>query len=363
MRPGDPMRAGRAAPGGSVALLALATAVPRFVILQGEAEALAARVFRAHPALFERLRPAFANAGIDRRFSCVPLEWYLSPHGWPERTALYVEHAMALCEAAARGCLERAGMAPDCVDAVVTVSSTGVATPSLDARLVDRLGLRQDVVRLPVFGLGCAGGALGLARASALAAAMPGRRVLFLTVELCGLNFREADVSRSNVIATALFGDGAAGALLCTEGDGPRITGAAERTWPGTLDVMGWRVEADGLGVVFSQDIPTLIRQRLRPAAEAALAGQGLSLSQIDRFVCHPGGTKVVQALEAAFDLAEGGLDSAREILRSYGNMSAPTVLFVLERVLAEARGRPARHLLTAMGPGFSAGFVTLEER
>lgn len=327
-----------------------------------------ARLFAAQgqTELFERLRPAYANAGIDQRYSCVPLSWYGEPHGWRERTALYIDNALDLAVEASWACLGRSGLGTEDMDAVVTISTTGIATPSLDALVIERMALRPDVTRLPVFGLGCAGGVLGVARAAALARAMPGRRVLLVVVELCGLTFRPADPSKSNIVATALFGDGAAAAVLSTEGDGPSITGTGEYTWPGTLDVMGWRVEDDGLGVLFSQDIPTIVRNRMGPAAAHVLAGEGLTFGDIDGFVCHPGGAKVIVALEDAFALPEGGLDVAREVLRRHGNMSAPTVLFVLERTLArdvarDVGGAFRRYLLTALGPGFTAGFVLLE--
>jgi alkylresorcinol/alkylpyrone synthase len=213
-------------------------------------------------------------------------------------------------------------------------------------------------MRLPVFGLGCAGGVLGLARAASLARAHPGARVLFLVVELCALTFRKRDQSKSNIIATALFGDGAAAALLDAEAEGPALAAWGEYTWPDSLDVMGWDITDDGLGVLFSRDIPTLVRTQFREAADGFLRGRGLTLADIDGFICHPGGAKVITALEDSFGIPEGTLDEARAVLRQYGNMSAATVMFVLERMLAR-RGR--RSLMTALGPGFTAGFLTLE--
>ena len=368
--------AGAAAP---VRLLALATAVPERELAQGEVEAFAAGVFSGESQRFQRLRPAFTNAGVARRRACVPLAWMSESHGWAERARVFAEHAVPLAEQVARACLAGAGLGADDVDAVVAVSSTGVAVPSLDALLVERMGLRRNVERLPIFGLGCAGGVSGLARAAAMARARPQTRVLFLAVELCSPTFRRADTSKSNIIAAALFGDGAAGAILSAEGDcvaeaparmrRPSVIGWAEHTWPDTLDVMGWRIEDDGFGVLFSRDIPAIVTERLRSAAEEALSAHGLGLADIDRFVCHPGGTKVVAALEDAFALSPGALDDARAVLREYGNMSAPSVMFVLERALARERARrirrprprPERWLLSALGPGFTASFLILE--
>lgn len=340
-------------------LLALSQAVPPHVLDQAEVAARARQLFGARAANeLDRLLPVFAHAGIVRRHSCVPLGWYDAPHGWVERNALYLEHALALAEAAAREALAKARLTAADIDAVVAVSTTGIATPSLDALLIERLALRPDVRRLPAFGLGCAGGVIGLARAADLARAMPDARVLFVVVELCTLAFRRDDVAKSNIVATALFGDGAAAAVIACCGEGPVFGGAGEHTWPGTLDVMGWEVADDGLKALFSRDIPTLIERRLRPAATEFLTRHGLTFHDIDHFVCHPGGTKVVDALETALGLAPGGLAVARGVLADYGNMSAVTVLFVLARLIAA--GATGRMLLIALGPGFTAGFLLL---
>ncbi len=341
-------------------LLALSTALPPYPLRQAEIERRARGYFAGAAALdLDRLMPVFANAGIETRWSCVPLEWYDRPHGWAERNELYLENAVRLLERATRACLASARLTPDRIDAVIAVSTTGIATPSLDARLLNRIGLRSDVTRLPVFGLGCAGGVAGLARAAEIARARPGAHVLFLVVELCALCFRRGDGSKSNVVATALFGDGAAAGIVSTAGDGPAIAAAGEHTWPDSLGVMGWDVMEDGLKAIFSRDIPALVRNELRAAADGFLARHGLSLDAIAHFVCHPGGVKVLSAIEDAFELAPGALDHARAVLRDCGNMSAATVLFVLDRTLkAGARGRM---LLSALGPGFTAGFVVLE--
>lgn len=344
-----------------VRLRSLTTAVPKHVIRQDDVMVMAQAVFERHGTDIERLLPVYDNAGIATRYSCVPLEWYASPSGWKDRNALYVEHAVALLKQAAEDALERAGLLPADVDSIVTVSTSGIATPSLDAHLMGEMAFRPDVQRLPVFGLGCAGGVLGLGRAAALARAMPGSVVLLLVVELCGLTFRNRDTSKSNVIATALFGDGAAAAVLSCERtpDHPEIVGWGEHTWPASLDVMGWRVEADGFGVLFSRDIPTIVRQGYGAALDAFLARQGLAREDIDGVLCHPGGAKVIDALEAVLALPHGGLADTRSVLRDFGNMSAATVLFVVQRALS--RGLRGRYLVSALGPGFTAGFALLE--
>ncbi len=202
---------------------------------------------------------------------------------------------------------------------------------------MERMNLRRTVQRLPIFGLGCAGGAIGLARAAAIARSNPGALVLFLVVELCALSFRRDDFSKSNIVATALFGDGAAAALISCSGKGASIVAGGEFTWPDSLDVMGWEVTRDGLKAIFSRDIPELITTKFHDVVLDFLAKQALTLHDIDCFICHPGGAKVIDALERAFELEPLALQSAREVLRDYGNMSAATVMFVLERTIGDS--------------------------
>jgi len=340
-------------------LNALATAVPPYRIDQAAVRDWARRMFADRVGDVDRLLPAFDNAGIERRHSCMPLDWFSAPRGWAEKNDMYLENALDLLARAATDCLESCATSAAEVDAIVTVSTTGVATPSLDARLFTRLPFRSDTARLPVFGLGCAGGVNGLARAAEMARARPGAKVLLLVVELCGLTFRARDLSKSNIIATALFGDGAAAGLISTRGAGPRLTDWGEHTWPNSLGVMGWTVEEDGLGVVFSRDIPRLVEAELPPVLVRYLARNGRSVEDIDEVVAHPGGAKVIEALERVFRRQRGGLVHTRAVLREFGNMSAASVLFVLRRALDAGIGR--RALMTALGPGFTAGFLSLE--
>ena len=340
-------------------LLAIATAVPKHVLGQADVSERARHVFgTAGVADLDRMVAVFGNTGIATRYSAVPVEWYERPHGWAERNALYLEHALDLIAEAARKCLQRADLDAREIDAVVTVSTTGIATPSLDAVLMGRLKLRPDIRRLPVFGLGCAGGVLGLARAADLARATPTARILFLVVELCALCFRRDDFSKSNLVATALFGDGATACVISCRGDGAALAAGGEFTWPNSLDIMGWDVAEDGLKAIFSRDIPALVRRDLRAATERFLEDHGLALGDIRHFVCHPGGAKVIEALEEAFVLGPRALDAARSVLHDYGNMSSATVMFVLERMLAG--GARGLMLMTALGPGFTAGFQLL---
>lgn len=339
-------------------LLALSTAVPPFELDQRAVCARAAHVLGGRLDI-EKLLPVFGNAGIDRRYSCVPIEWYEQLHGWNERTSLFVDNAVALLERVTLACLEEAGLGREDIDAIVVASTTGIATPSLDALLVERLHLRRDIRRLPIFGLGCAGGVTGMARAVDMARANPGSRVLFLVVELCALTFRRDDFDRSNIVAAALFGDGAAGVIISTDGEGPTFGPAGEHTWPNSLGIMGWDVQDNGLKAIFAQSIPGLVERDLRVVLDAYLARNDRCLRSVDNFACHPGGAKVLDALEDSMELQRGDLADSRSVLRDFGNMSAATALFVLERM----KGRIARQrtLLSALGPGFSASFLMLD--
>jgi len=346
-------------------LIAVATAVPPYPLDQDDVVERVKLLFGRSPDL-DRLLPVFLNTGIHTRYSCVPIEWYDRAHGWPERNHIYLTSALDLLEAATKRVLRLAGRHKNDIEKIVVVSTTGIATPSLDAMLIERMSLRSTVQRLPIFGLGCAGGAIGLARAATQAASETGKTVLFLVVELCALSFRRDDWSKSNIVATALFGDGAAAALLSTDGQGPAMVASGEHTWPGSLDVMGWEVADEGLKAIFSRDIPNLVTAQLRDVASEFLARHNLGIDDIECFVCHPGGAKVITALEHAFGLPEGALVEARAVLRDYGNMSAATVIFVLERILAKAQatGQPwERALMTALGPGFTAGFLLIDNR
>ncbi|MBW0002847.1 MAG: type III polyketide synthase [Hyphomicrobiales bacterium] len=341
-------------------LVAVATAVPPHLMVQKEVAALAETVFAARYPSFDRLARVFESSGIRTRYAVRPADWYLSEPGWPERTAAYLEGADALFARVAREALGTAGLKAGEIDTVVTVSSTGIATPSLEARALGRMGFRRDVMRVPVFGLGCAGGVSGFSVAARLAQARPGTNVLLVVIELCTLASRPDSLTKANIVATALFGDGAAACVLrAGEGGLAEIECGGEYTWPETLDLMGWDVDPQGFGVIFARAIPPFVEANLRVAVDDVLHRQSLALNDVDRFVCHPGGAKVVTALERALSLPQGSLDHEREVLADYGNMSAPTVFFVLERVLKQ--GLPGRAVLSALGPGFTASLVSLK--
>lgn len=342
-----------------VSLLALATAVPPHRLEQSAVADFARRIYARSFTRYPKLADVFINAGIEQRYSVRPIEWFMAPHGWSERNDAYLDGAGALFIEAARSALARAGLSARDVDVIVTVSSTGIATPSLEARVGGELGFRPAAARVPVFGLGCAGGVSGLSIGARLARAEPGEIVLVVVVELCTLAFRSDRGAKADVISSALFGDGAAATVLRAERNSearPHIGATAEHTWPGTLDIMGWTIDPAGFGVVLARSLPRFLERRLAAPARRFVRDAKIDAPQ---FICHPGGAKVLDAVETALDLQKGTLRDEREVLRGHGNMSAPSVLFVLERALE--RGLRGQAVLAALGPGFTASFLALE--
>jgi len=352
-------RRSAAAASFDVEVLSLATAVPSFVLTQAEAATRAKELF---PHL-KLIWPLYDNTGIERRYNCQPIDWYLTPHSWEERTAAFQKHALDLLEQVTVKATEAAGIRLDAIDMIVTNTVTGLAIPSLDAKLCNRLKLKPTVERLPMFGLGCGAGVAGLSRAARLTHASDGAHVLFLTVDLCSLCMRANDPSPAMFVSSALFGDGAAGLLLHNTRNGaragPRILASGEYCWRGTEHIMGWDIKDDGFGIVLSPELPALMAKELAPALLDFLDRNGFRLCDFDGFLFHPGGRKLLETIEQVLGLAREQVDHSWNVLRDYGNMSSATVLFVLDRALkAGARGK---HLLMAFGPGFSAYFAVAD--
>jgi len=354
--------AGRTGP--PVEILSVATTNPAYRLCQSEALDAAKAVFPR----FARLEALFANTGIAHRYNCQPVAWYQQPHTWEERTEVYQAHALALIEEVAIAAAERAGIALGDVDALVTNTITGLAIPSLDALLMNRLAFSPAVERLPIFGLGCGGGVAGIARAARMAQGRPGANVLFITVDLCSLCARPNDPSMAMFVSAALFGDGAAGVVLraapeaSSTGAGgaqPRIVAFGEHLWPKTRHIMGWDVKSDGFGVVLSPELPSLMREELGPALQGFLDRVEMRLDDFDGFLFHPGGRKVLETAEEVLGIARPQIAYSWDVLRDYGNMSSATALFVLARAMSG--GARGRHLLAAFGPGFSAYFAVVD--
>jgi len=346
-----------------ISILSVATAVPEHVVTQKE---VATRAKAVWPQ-FHKLEQLYANTGIERRYACEPEDWYLKPHGWEERSDAFCRHALDLLEVVAGRAIAGAGLKPCDIDILVVNTITGIAVPSLDARLIDRMALRSDVERLPVFGFGCGGGVAGLSRAAQLARAAPSANVLFLTIDLCSLCLRIDDPSIEMFVSAALFGDGAvavvlrAGAHDQRPGPAPpaKFAASGEHLWRGTGRIMGWDMKHDGFGVVLSPELPALMQGNLGGALAGFLARHGLAIQDFDGFLFHPGGRKVLETAREVLALDDDALRHSWSVLRNYGNMSSATALFVLDEAIRQ--GARGRHLLAAFGPGFSAYFAVLE--
>ena len=351
----------------NVEVLSLATAHPKAKVSQKDAFERAKVTFPQ----FARMDTLYLNAGIDWRHTCVPPHWCQEPHSWEERTELFHREALVLLEEVAVKAIADAGLAPADIDVLVVNTITGLAIPSLDAKLLNRVDFRPTVERLPIFGYGCGGGVGGMARAAQLAQASPGANVLFLTVELCSLCSRPNDQSLSGFVSAALFADGAGAVVLRCPREGAaepslpgarplgRIRAVGEHCWPGTERILGWDIKNDGFGMVLSPELPGHMRTTLRPAIEAFLESNGLDLDTVAGYLFHPGGRKVLEAAEDVLPLEREQLRHSWSVLRDYGNMSSATVLFILQRALAA--GDQGLQLMAAFGPGFSAYFLAME--
>jgi len=357
-------------------ITAVTTAVPPYVVTSEQSRDFALHLFGDAFKDIERLLLLFDHTQIEERHFCKPLPWFQEAHTFAEKNEAYVQAALSLSADCARRALVEAKVLPAAVDAILFVSSTGISTPSLDAAIAQAIGLPQDVKRLPIWGLGCAGGASGLARASDYAVAHPAATVLLVAAELCGLTFIQSDRSKSNLVGSALFADGAAAVVIqgdlvsvldkgAEQGrDVVRIVGSRSHLWPDSEDVMGWEVCDAGLSVIFSRDIPSLVRREMAGQVDQLLLSHGLGRSDLAHFIAHPGGAKVLDAYQESLALPASSLDDARAVLRDFGNMSSPTVLFVLQRFLERRRHKEITGgygVLAALGPGFSCEQVLLQ--
>ena len=313
----------------------------------------------------DRLRRLHENVLVGGRHLALPLEEYASLETWGRANDAWIRVASEVGTEALEDALDRAGLAPEAVDVLVTVTVTGVATPSLDARLMNRIPFRADTRRIPIFGLGCLAGAAGVARAADAIRGAPGEVAVLLSVELCSLTLQQEDLSIPNLIASGLFGDGAAAVVLGgagTPGPGPRIAATKSSFYRDTERVMGWDVSEDGFQVVLDASVPDVVRRYLGGDVDAFLAERGLERADIDLWIAHPGGPKVLEAMAETLALPPGALDRTWRSLREVGNLSSTSVLLVLQEVLETADPDPGtRGLMLAMGPGFCSELVLLE--
>jgi alkylresorcinol/alkylpyrone synthase len=352
-------------------IFSIGTALPPFVATQEDAKTFAQNLYgEVYKGNIDRLVGIFENTLIQKRHFCVPVEWFGSPKTFEEKNRLYIENAVSLSESSIQDCLDKAQLAHQDIDYLVFVSTTGLSTPSIDARLIDRLPFRKSIRRLPIWGLGCAGGAGALSWANTLARADKTAKVLIVVTELCGLTFVRSDMSKAALISSALFADGSASVLVCGDevkansGQSlPQILSSETATLARWLDVMGWRFNEDGFNVLLSQDVPDIVMTFLKPLVCNFLKKNELDFKKVQQFILHPGGAKVLEAYEKAFDLSKTQLSEAVDVLTNFGNMSAVTILFILERFMKKLGDTTATDLglAAALGPGFSAELVLLK--
>ena len=313
----------------------------------------------------ERLERLHHNVLVGGRHLALPLEEYAALTTWGKANDAWIQVAQEVGEEAVRDALAKAGLGTADVDALIFVTVTGVATPSIDARLMNRLGLPPRVKRMPIFGLGCVAGAAGIARAADYVRGYPDQVAVLLSVELCSLTLQPEDLSIPNLIASGLFGDGAAAVVVTGENrpaSGPRIVASRSVFYPDSERVMGWDISETGFKIVLSSDVPLVARDKLRPDVDAFLAEHGLTRSDIASWVCHPGGPKVLEAMQESLELPPGALDVTWRSLREVGNLSSTSVLLVLAETLENHRPPSGSYgMLLAMGPGFCSELVLLE--
>ncbi|OBG99265.1 stilbene synthase [Mycobacterium sp. E3251] len=310
------------------------------------------------------------TTGVDHRSLALPLSRYPRLSGFTEANDAYLEVAVDLGERAIRSALAEADIEPHEVDTIVMVSSTGIAVPTIDARLMTRIGLRPNIKRVPLFGLGCVAGAAGMARVHDYLRGYPGHVAVLLSVELCSLTLQRDDTSIPALIGVSLFGDGAA-AVVATGADripaghngrrAPRVLGTRSAVVPETVDVMGWNVGSSGFQLVMSRDVPKMADTYLREEVDGFLSDHGLSLADISAWVCHPGGPKVLDSIEDALELPPEALIHSRNSMRDNGNISSASVLDVLRRTVAEPPAEGSFGVMLAMGPGFSFELLLLQ--
>lgn len=348
-------------------VVSIGTSVPEYLVKQADVRNLVHALFSKEYRGLERLLPVFENTQIETRYFSKPLEWFSTQSTFVESSAEYVKTASELTFQAATKAIQQAGLQPSDIGMVVVVSTTGISTPSLDAKLIQRLELPHTTRRLPIWGLGCAGGVSGLARASELCATLPPNTyLLMVAVELCSLTFQRNDISKSNIVASSLFADGAAALILRasepdlqeTKSKHIAILNSYSFLFDDTEDIMGWDVLESGLKVRFSRDIPTFIAEHLPNRLQEACHAWGIEREQIRHFVVHAGGAKVLSAYNNALGIPRSELEAAYTVLRGHGNMSSVSVLFALSEFCKTKAPSNEYGVMMALGPGFSAEFL-----
>lgn len=354
-------------------ILSVGTSIPKYPIQQDTVVEFAKELFEESFKDINRLLTVFQNGQIEKRHFARDVEWFREPHTLEEKNDIYIKEAVAYGAEAINACLHNATTLPlpiphEDIEAIFYISTTGMSTPSIEARIMNVLPFSPYTKRIPIWGLGCAGGAAGLSRAYEYCLAFPEAKVLVLSVELCSLTFQKNDRSKSNLVGTSLFADGIACVLMVgdeveVQGSGsyPRILGSQSTLMKNSEDVMGWEVKNEGLYVVFSRDIPVIITNWLAPNVTRLLESHHLTLNDLEHFVLHPGGKKVLEAYQECLGIEADKLDTSLQVLKEYGNMSSATVLYVLKEIMEKNPSKGDKGIAAALGPGFSSEMLLLE--
>lgn len=315
-----------------------------------------------NPLVLDRFH---ASVGVEGRYLALPIPAYHDLKTWGDANNAWIESAIELAKQSLCRALNGAGIGAGELGAIFFVSVTGIASPSIEARLINRMGLSPNIKRIPIFGLGCVAGAAGIARTADYIRAYPEQAAALISVELCSLTWREDDLSAANLISTGLFGDGAAAVVLCGEeraAYGPRVLATRSVFYPDTEDVMGWDISEKGFKIVLSRSVPDMVTLHLREDVEQFLADYGMTRGDVGSWIMHTGGPRVLEATQQALELPKEALSASWESLREVGNLSSASVLLVLEKFMKQRRPEPGSFsVLAAMGPGFCAELVLLQ--
>jgi alkylresorcinol/alkylpyrone synthase len=348
----------------SVTIASAAIAVPEHVLTREGVKYYYQKVFSLEERRLNALMTVIDNSRVENRHCVFPVEYFVEPRPLDQISREYQEHAVILGRRAAEKALADAGLTPRDVDMIITVSCTGFMIPSVDAHLINDMGFRSNVRRLPITELGCAAGAVGVTRAYEYIRAFPGATVLLLAIELATLTFQRGDVSQANLISCALFGDGAAALVITGKADtpGPRVLASASHFFPNSLDAMGFELKGSGFHIVLSKDVPEMIRGVIKGLITEFLGSHALTPADMAAFVLHPGGNKLLRYVEEELEIPEGKSQYSWDVLRDYGNLSSATVLFVMREWLTKRKMNPGDYgLMAAFGPGFSAEMLLLQ--
>ena len=344
-------------------IIATATALPEFTITRDDVKYYMGRVFDIPERKLEAMMSIVDNAQVHKRHAIFPIEYTVEPRALEKTNQEYMEHAIKLGREAAEKCLERAGVNADEVDLIITVSCTGFMIPSLDAHLINLMGFRSDIRRMPFTELGCAAGAMALGRAADFLKAYPGGNALIVSVELPSLTFQRKDISQANLISSILFGDGAAAVLVSGNGgSGPRILVSETYTFPDSLGAMGFDLRDTGFHILLAKDVPEMIGSKIKGLMDGFLERHGLVQKDIKGWILHPGGARLLGNVEIALGLTKCQTQPSWDILGNVGNLSSATILFILQEWLEKRPLNPGDiALAAAFGPGFSAEFLLLQ--